>query len=453
MMLQSLRTSLAILAMTAASFAAANSAPPSDEAVRAVAAEFSQQRSDLFSSGHASLDDIKTLYANPLGDLSLGEMTPSQIAMLHAAGVLQGVPTVAENEPKDQAVGRLTAFADDPGEQGAVACILLLELRGAATPQGHPEYELQTDLLKRALAHPQLDTAVRQHDVALLSAIASLGRIRAWKDSRDQILALQRFLDDEMPPAMAGEFGDYWRVLEHVLDDADEQDRALRQQIRAAMVKRGRAALDESAALFSESEREIIEQTLARLDGAAARGELIGHPAPALEIVWSSDPAIGSLAALHGNVVVLDFWATWCGPCIASIPNVRELQSRYAGYPVKILGVTSVQGMHVPKDGQPVETKGDPQKEFSLMSGYIEQQEITWPIVFTEQDVFNPDYGVRGIPHMAIIDPAGRVRYSGLHPADPLPEKAAKIDALLKEAQLPAPAPLPADAQEPTAGG
>jgi len=174
------------------------------------------------------------------------------------------------------------------------------------------------------------------------------------------------------------------------------------------------------------------------------------HPAPAVNFGWSSgDKPIKNLADLKGKVVVVDFWATWCGPCVGSFPDVRELQKRYDGYDVAIVGITSLQGKHYPGDkAEAIDTEGDPQKEYGLMKEYIGKKDITWAIAFSEQEVFNPDFGVRGIPHVAIIDPEGVVRYNNLHPSDPLKQKAEKIDGLLKKAGLPAPPPV---AEEPKA--
>ena len=62
---------------------------------------------------------------------------------------------------------------------------------------------------------------------------------------------------------------------------------------------------------------------------------------------------------------------------------------------------------------------------------------MTWTVAFSEQNVFNPDFGVRGIPSVAIIGPDGNVRFAGLYPNPK--EESEHIDALLKEAKLPYP--------------
>lgn len=73
------------------------------------------------------------------------------------------------------------------------------------------------------------------------------------------------------------------------------------------------------------------------------------------------------------------------------------------------------------------------------MPAFMKAKDMTWPVVFSEQEVFNPDYGVRGIPHMAIIAPDGTVRYNGMHPATPHAEKVKKIDPILREFGLKVP--------------
>ena len=186
-----------------------------------------------------------------------------------------------------------------------------------------------------------------------------------------------------------------------------------------------------------------VDRLLAQVDQAAqakaAQAALVGKTAPEINFTWSTHDGLKSLADLKGKVVVLDFWATWCGPCVASFPQVRELTEHYKDSAVEIVGVTSLQGRVHGLEAAPIDVRNDPAREHALMTDYIKAKDITWTVAFSEQKVFNPDYGVTGIPHMAIVAPDGTVRHTGLHPAMPSDEKYALIDAILQEFKLPTP--------------
>ena len=181
-----------------------------------------------------------------------------------------------------------------------------------------------------------------------------------------------------------------------------------------------------------------LEGTYESFNTLFARGELIGSTAPELDFIWNSaGMKLNHLADLRGKVVIVDFWATWCGPCVRSFPNVRKLQERYKNYDVVILGVTSIQGRHIDRIyNKTINTKGNPEKEMELMKNFMKQQNMTWKVAFAKQGVYNPAYGVHGVPHIAIIDAEGKVRYNGINPNSDPYEEAEKIDALLKEAGL-----------------
>jgi len=69
-----------------------------------------------------------------------------------------------------------------------------------------------------------------------------------------------------------------------------------------------------------------------------------GQTAPALSVTnWINSKPL-TLANLKGKIVVIDFWATWCGPCLASVPHSNELQKKYADKGVVIIAVCAPNG-------------------------------------------------------------------------------------------------------------
>lgn len=228
----------------------------------------------------------------------------------------------------------------------------------------------------------------------------------------------------ESDPAKAAKVAQLqYTLLRDVLKDASGAAK-----IRAELTTKYRKHLGPDSRVAQEI---AMEEEMAKVK--ETQQKLVGQPAPELNFVWSSEPKLKKLSDLKGKVVVIDFWATWCGPCITTFPQIRELTAHYKEADVVVLGVTSVQGSVMGLEPARIDTRNDPEREFALTADFIKAKEMTWPVVFSEQRVFNPDYGVRGIPHMAIIAPDGTVRHNGLHPSLPHAEKVEKIDAILKE--------------------
>ncbi len=152
-------------------------------------------------------------------------------------------------------------------------------------------------------------------------------------------------------------------------------------------------------AAYGEGDAKLRER-LAKIEGA-----------PAIEIDlkdWMNSPAL-KLADLKGKIVVLDFWATWCGPCIASIPHTNEMVAKY-GDKVVIIGVCHPRGAEKLKQ-------------------VVEAKKIIYPVAVDENETLSDAYQVNGFPDYYLIDREGKLVLADC--ANDNIEAA--IDALLKE--------------------
>ena len=72
-------------------------------------------------------------------------------------------------------------------------------------------------------------------------------------------------------------------------------------------------------------------------------GPVIGKPAPAIDLevlLQAPDETKTDLESLKGNIVVIDFWATWCGPCVKAFPHLNELAAKFKDQPVRFIAIT-----------------------------------------------------------------------------------------------------------------
>jgi thiol-disulfide isomerase/thioredoxin len=126
-----------------------------------------------------------------------------------------------------------------------------------------------------------------------------------------------------------------------------------------------------------------------RLTSAPRMGSIaVGSPAPSLaaQLVMGSGPS--DLAQLRGRVVLLDFWASWCGPCRVVMPVLNGLHQRYAAQGLTVLGVTD--------EGPSVARAAGTQ--------------LAIRYTLASEPSAAPRFGVTGLPTMVVIDRAGNVR-------------------------------------------
>jgi peroxiredoxin len=136
--------------------------------------------------------------------------------------------------------------------------------------------------------------------------------------------------------------------------------------------------------------------------------------APAFSLPSRSGDTV-SLAQLKGKVVMLNFWASWCGPCRQEMPLLDQMHKRYSA-----LGFTLV-GVNVDTDSKDAEE-------------WLSKTPVSFPVVFDRESKVSKLYDVSAMPSTVFIDRQGNVRY--LHrgyKAGDEGEYLNQIRALLKE--------------------
>ena len=134
----------------------------------------------------------------------------------------------------------------------------------------------------------------------------------------------------------------------------------------------------------------------------------MAEPAPELKIKeWlGQEPA--NLEAFRGKVVLLDFWATWCMPCIATFPRLRGWHKKYGvDGDFVIIGVTKYYG----KDGNKPMT---PLQELDFLGEFKQKHKLPYAVAVAEPSEDSAKYGINAYPTTVLLDRKGIVRYIGI---------------------------------------
>jgi thiol-disulfide isomerase/thioredoxin len=121
---------------------------------------------------------------------------------------------------------------------------------------------------------------------------------------------------------------------------------------------------------------------------------------------WLNTPSPVSLRGLRGSVVMLEFWATWCGPCIQGIPHLNELQAKFGPEGFQIVSLT------------------DEDRDTVLRFQQRRQLEMNYMIGLESRTI--AAYEISGIPHAIIIGRHGEMVWRG-HPMNPECEAQIKL--------------------------
>ncbi|MCB1063397.1 MAG: redoxin domain-containing protein [Verrucomicrobiae bacterium] len=185
------------------------------------------------------------------------------------------------------------------------------------------------------------------------------------------------------------------------------------QPLFAAYTKAGQK---DKAKAFIEQAKEDLKsnpqgpQIMQFLDGMTSQ---LAMPSPGdtMDIAFTAmDGTEVDLSKMTDKVVLVDFWATWCGPCVGELPNVISAYEKYHDKGFEIIGISLDQD------------KG-------ALEGFVKQRKMTWPQYFDgkgwENDLAK-EFGIRGIPATFLIGKDGKIVVTDLR-GDMLEQQLGKL--------------------------
>jgi thiol-disulfide isomerase/thioredoxin len=170
--------------------------------------------------------------------------------------------------------------------------------------------------------------------------------------------------------------------------------------------ERGAELLYGLAQMDSTKQAQLMQRIVAdypssqmaqRAKGAMRRAEGVGKPFE-LKFTEAITGKEISMADLKGKVVVIDFWATWCGPCVAEMPKMKQLYAEYKSKGVEFIGVSLDQA----------ESAGG----LTKLKEFVKKEGIEWPQYYQGnywQSDFSSSWGINSIPCVFIIDHEGKL--------------------------------------------
>ncbi len=169
------------------------------------------------------------------------------------------------------------------------------------------------------------------------------------------------------------------------------------------------------------------------IESARALLKMIGQPAPAIDPMEWVNGEPETLESLKGKVVLLDFWAVWCGPCIATFPHLKHLDAEYGSKGLTIIGVTRQYNFSWDEATSNASRSKDPvslEDEMAMLEKFIAKYELTHRTMVTpENSKMQSEYLVTGIPHVALLDKQGIVRLVKIGSGS---KNAEEIEAMVK---------------------
>ncbi|MBQ6616111.1 MAG: TlpA family protein disulfide reductase [Thermoguttaceae bacterium] len=245
-------------------------------------------------------------------------------------------------------------------------------------------------------------------DASYKDELASLPQLCKDKglDALAEELEVFNFVNEYMSALQSGNKGNAKKALDQMIAKGETEGKKITKELAQglefvlqyaeyALEKEQVAEVYEKALnLFKNAEDESIVRAGKMLEGTLRRAQLPGNEM----LVGGTfiDDTEYKAEDYAGKTVLIDFWATWCGPCRGEIPNVKKLYAYYHEKGFEIIGISS-------------------DRDVETLKKFIEKEEMPWKQMMRDKalvadgQTMGSYYGVTGIPTMILIGPDGKV--------------------------------------------
>lgn len=271
---------------------------------------------------------------------------------------------------------KILGLADATKPQKTAAAKILLEVLNRMSQMGAPNLSSKVETLAAQVQELGLDDMARP--VEALSIQMELMASRNAGALAKALSKVEAFLSaGKIGPQEAGLANAAASMIERSMKGAEAS-----------------AAIQKIADMLATSSNQQIAQFGEQMMGKARRLGLVGNPMEIHGVTWDGKPL--DLSQFEGKVVLVDFWATWCGPCIAEMPNIRANYDKYhdQGFEVIAISIDS---------------------DLNRLNQYVETEQPPWTVV-ADRHKKNPAskqlasfYGVNAIPCTILIGRDGNV--------------------------------------------